>query len=220
MLDAVCYRRIVHGAALAVWSRVCPVVWLPVCEDLAYSPDIHKEVVEGDRGVAERTWHFCGHRVSHGGGAHFGLDGARAAGGGGGGAGPRRPSENYTQCEGDDAIMPLYISVLQACNCAIILFGIVITFRVREIKYKLYNESAYILLSMYTILLFGVIIVILQASNSGSRIVLFVLRSLNIIAGTLITTCAVCLPKIVYMIQGEDQFSVTFSSHSGGTQST
>jgi len=54
------------------------------------------------------AWHIRTHAHTHRTHTH-----TRAAGGGGGGAGPRRPSENYTQCEGDDAIMPLYISVLQ-----------------------------------------------------------------------------------------------------------
>jgi hypothetical protein len=73
----------------------------------------------------------------------------------------------------------------------------------------MYNESKYLVLSVYTLLCMGVIVVAIQASGAVERDALFVLRSLLIIGSVLLVVLFLFAPKVYYQVQKVGKYSVS-----------
>jgi hypothetical protein len=85
---------------------------------------------------------------------------------------------------------------------ALVISGAVFAYFIRDVTYLLYNESRYIGYALYTMLVFGILGIALQASGVVSREGLFIIRSCLLMGGTLIMVLVLFLPKIYFMAMG------------------
>jgi branched-chain amino acid transport system substrate-binding protein len=130
---------------------------------------------------------------------------------------PLRPSENYTECQQpSDVSIWAFLGLLLGKQLAVIIAGIVASFMIRNLKRVVYNETRALSFSMYNLLLFGVLVVVLNATaDSNDRELLFIITSLAILFAVGITVAAILLPKFVYMRKGKEFYDGSASTTGG-----
>jgi gamma-aminobutyric acid type B receptor len=110
-------------------------------------------------------------------------------------------TENYYECHADTSDVVL-ASLLISYVGVLVISGAVFAYFIRDVTYLLYNESRYIGYALYTMLVFGILGIALQASGVVSREGLFIIRSCLLMGGTLIMVLVLFLPKIYFMAMG------------------
>jgi ABC-type branched-subunit amino acid transport system substrate-binding protein len=117
-------------------------------------------------------------------------------------------SEDYVICAVDSTGRGFAIAAVVYCF-ALILVAMYFSFRVRNVRFVLFNESKAIAFAIYNIFVFGVLVVALVAANIGgddSSTTLAWVRSMCVILGTLITVFVLFVPKALFIRKGVEQF--------------
>jgi len=110
-------------------------------------------------------------------------------------------SKNYTRCD----INPVFITfavLLAIYNMGLMLYGVVLSWMLRNVQWTLFNESKAIAFAMYNMFFFSVLIGALEVSDAVARDTMFIVRSLGIFAGAFIAVAVLFLPKIYYICKG------------------
>src|SRR5690606_35300058 len=101
----------------------------------------------------------------------------------------------------------------------VLLAGAVLAFKIRNVNFLLYNESKFIIFSVYNVTFMMAIIVLLQGAflgdDEGTREMVFVTRSVFVLLSSLVPVCVLFLPKLYYMYKGVDPMAPSSGSGSG-----
>lgn len=124
-------------------------------------------------------------------------------------------TENYYSCQADTEDV-VFASLLVGYIGVLAISGAVFAYFIRDVTYLLYNESRYIGYALYTMLVFGILGIALQASGAVSREGLFIIRSCLLMGGTLIMVLVLFLPKLYFMMMGYSKDQSTSASMLGG----
>jgi 7 transmembrane sweet-taste receptor of 3 GCPR len=111
-------------------------------------------------------------------------------------------SENYWQCDVDTQAI-VFVSLLLSYVGVLLVAAAVIAFLVRNVRFLLYNESKYIALSIYTLIVFGALIIGIQASGAIDREANYVIRTILLLACTLLIMAFLFAPKIWFVAAGK-----------------
>jgi len=125
---------------------------------------------------------------------------------------PNRPSENYNECQEQDVSIWAFFGPLLGYNVLLALISLYLSFRVRNVDMVVFNESKEILFAVYNLLLFGTLVITLQAGTGTSREATFLIRSLCVICGVLLSVLVIMVPKLVHMKNGYNYHTKKTSS--------
>jgi cytochrome c biogenesis factor len=123
---------------------------------------------------------------------------------------PIRPSTDYVECELDSGSVGFGIAIALLVYAALLTAAaMLLSIKVWKIDRTIFNESVWILFSVYIIVIAAVVLIALQASNAVDRDALFVIRSLVLLATVFTIVCMICAPKLYYVLNGVDTMSMT-----------
>eukprot|EP00029_Vermamoeba_vermiformis_P003667 TRINITY_DN14207_c0_g1_i1.p1 TRINITY_DN14207_c0_g1~~TRINITY_DN14207_c0_g1_i1.p1 ORF type:complete len:770 (-),score=68.29 TRINITY_DN14207_c0_g1_i1:85-2394(-) len=108
---------------------------------------------------------------------------------------PHRPVYNYYECPFTNQTTGISAALI-AYNGLICVFGLAVAWKIRKLKYPVFNESKIIAFSMYNVVFFAIIVIILQFTRATGRELLYILRSTGIILGTSISVATMFLTKL------------------------
>jgi hypothetical protein len=115
-----------------------------------------------------------------------------------------RPSLNFYSCQTGRA-GTIFLAIAGTYIFFIIVVGVIMSLRIWNIPFEIYSESKYIGFAMYNLLFFFIVAIVTSlVFSSDQRIVSYVLRSLCIILGNLITMCSLFIPKMHLVQRGVD----------------
>jgi hypothetical protein len=112
-----------------------------------------------------------------------------------------RPSLNYRTCVGSQTLPFAVASIIY--HASLIIGGVLLGFLSRTIRSE-YNESKFILISMYNLTFSGLILLVLYAIQVSDRYVDFLIRSIAILWGVTATLCILFIPKIYFVVTGSN----------------
>jgi ABC-type branched-subunit amino acid transport system substrate-binding protein len=110
-----------------------------------------------------------------------------------------RPMENFRFCTSEQT-QPFAI-VLIVYKGLLICAAVVLGVWSRKVRSE-YNESKYVLISVYNITFSAIILLVLFAINVSDRYLDFLIRSVAILWGVTATLCILLIPKIYYVVTG------------------
>lgn len=110
-----------------------------------------------------------------------------------------RPILDYRVCNLDNAL-PIEV-VLIVYYGLLITTGIVFGFWSRKARSE-FNESKFILFSMYNVAFAAIILLVLFCIQVSDRSILFLIRSIAVLWGVTATLCLLLIPKIYYVTTG------------------
>jgi ABC-type branched-subunit amino acid transport system substrate-binding protein len=110
---------------------------------------------------------------------------------------PLRPALDYTQCsrEGETP----FVIILIVYNGGLIIAGVILGIWARKVVSE-YNESKYVLISMYLLTFAGLILLIVYSINITDRVVDTIIRSAAILFGVFSTVTILFMPKVHFVL--------------------
>eukprot|EP00029_Vermamoeba_vermiformis_P005650 TRINITY_DN2019_c0_g1_i1.p1 TRINITY_DN2019_c0_g1~~TRINITY_DN2019_c0_g1_i1.p1 ORF type:complete len:811 (-),score=194.85 TRINITY_DN2019_c0_g1_i1:136-2568(-) len=110
---------------------------------------------------------------------------------------PLRPALNYTQCsrEGETP----FVIILIVYNGGLIIAGVILGIWARKVVSE-YNESKYVLISMYLLTFAGLILLIVYSISITDRMVDTIIRSAAILFGVFSTVTILFMPKVHFVL--------------------
>jgi hypothetical protein len=116
---------------------------------------------------------------------------------------PDRASLDYYECQTSSGGI-VFLGLTGAYMFFILAAGGVMAIRIWNIKYEVYNESKQLGFAIYNLLFFIILAVVVSTVfDNGQREISYVLRSVCINLGNLITIAALFLPKMVILGRGD-----------------
>lgn len=109
--------------------------------------------------------------------------------------------ENYTECD-QTAVSITFTVILVVYNFCLLLYGVFLSWVLRNVQWALFNESKSIAFAMYNLFFFGALIGGLQVSDSVQRETMFIVRSALILCAVLVAVSVIFLPKIYFILRG------------------
>lgn len=132
---------------------------------------------------------------------------------------PFRPSTDYVQCELESGSVGFAFAITLLVYCALLTLGaMLMSVRVWKVDRIIFNESVWILFSVYIIVIAAVILVALQASSAVDRETLFGIRSFVIIGTVFTIVCMIFAPKAYYVRQNVTTMHTADGSTIGNRQ--
>jgi hypothetical protein len=126
-----------------------------------------------------------------------------------------RPIYDYEQCPEDGAVIGIAASLI-AYNGVLCVAGLIIAWKIRKLRYSVYNESKIIAFSMYNAAFFATLVIVLQFTQATERDLLYILRSAGIMLGTAVSVATLFVTKLT---MNREKHSNSFKS-AGFTSST
>jgi ABC-type branched-subunit amino acid transport system substrate-binding protein len=105
-----------------------------------------------------------------------------------------RPVNDYEECPTSNNVG--IAGALIAYNGVLGIGGLIIAWKIRKLRYSLYNESKIIAFSMYNAAFFAILISVLQFTKATDRELLYALRSAGIMLGTCISVLTLFISKL------------------------
>eukprot|EP01127_Copromyxa_protea_P008809 TRINITY_DN202_c0_g1_i1.p1 TRINITY_DN202_c0_g1~~TRINITY_DN202_c0_g1_i1.p1 ORF type:complete len:768 (+),score=83.14 TRINITY_DN202_c0_g1_i1:150-2306(+) len=130
---------------------------------------------------------------------------------------PLRPITDIYICEtgeGNDALIGLMVGF----SGALLFVGAFLAYRVRQVPMKVVNESRMIAISIYNLLVFSIVIVILEVSDIN-RELNYIIRSILILISALLTLILLFGTKTRARVVLSDDVTSTAGTVVGGTSS-
>eukprot|EP01122_Echinamoeba_exundans_P013345 TRINITY_DN5819_c0_g1_i1.p1 TRINITY_DN5819_c0_g1~~TRINITY_DN5819_c0_g1_i1.p1 ORF type:complete len:790 (-),score=104.43 TRINITY_DN5819_c0_g1_i1:170-2539(-) len=101
---------------------------------------------------------------------------------------PYRPHKDYLICgPSNETAFNVLLALILGYGLAIIVIGVVVSFKVRQVPIAIFDESRTINFVIYNVSFFSILLAVLRLSKVGSRDVLFAIQSVGIIICILIT---------------------------------
>lgn len=119
-----------------------------------------------------------------------------------------RPVYDYEECPIDGPVNGIAAALI-AYNGVLCIGGLVIAWKIRKLRYSLFNESKIIAFSMYNATFFATLVIILQFTKATERELLYILRSAGIILGTGISVATLFVSKLT---MSREKHSSSFKS--------
>ncbi len=110
-----------------------------------------------------------------------------------------RPAVNYKYCASAETLP--FALVLIVYKGLLIIAAVVLGFSSRKVRSE-YNESKFVLISVYNITFASLLLLVLFAINITDRYIDFVIRSVAILWAVTATLCLMLVPKIYYVVTG------------------
>lgn len=115
---------------------------------------------------------------------------------------PDRPIQNFYTCQTQPGGV-VFIGILGAYMFFIILAGGIMAIMIWNIKYEVYNESKQLGFAIYNLLFFIILAAVVSSVfDADQRVISYVLRSVCINLGTVITIGALFIPKMSIVSSG------------------
>jgi len=132
---------------------------------------------------------------------------------------PYTITQNYKLCSTGTAHYVL-LAILGFYKLVIIVIGCYLTIKIRNVPYKVYNESKVIIFSMYNLVFFAALLLVIQLIHISENDQ-FIVSSVLIILGIGITVATLFTQK-VYLYRRNEQLSSSYKSsfsHNGSNLS-
>jgi hypothetical protein len=105
---------------------------------------------------------------------------------------PYRPYRDYLICSpAKEAAFNVLLALILGYGLSIILVGVVVSFKVRQVPIAIFDESRTINFVVYNVSFFSILLTALRLSKVASREVLFAVQSIGIIVCILVTVISI-----------------------------
>eukprot|EP01122_Echinamoeba_exundans_P011377 TRINITY_DN4505_c0_g1_i1.p1 TRINITY_DN4505_c0_g1~~TRINITY_DN4505_c0_g1_i1.p1 ORF type:complete len:803 (+),score=109.75 TRINITY_DN4505_c0_g1_i1:133-2541(+) len=109
---------------------------------------------------------------------------------------PHRPYRDYYICgPGNETAFNVFLALILGYGLAIIIVGVVVSFKVRQVPIAIFDESKSINFVVYNVSFFSVLLASLRLSKVGSREALFVVQSVGIIVCVIVTVLSIFVSR-------------------------
>jgi hypothetical protein len=109
---------------------------------------------------------------------------------------PHRPYRDYYVCgPTNETAFNVFLALILGYGLAIIIVGVVVSFKVRQVPIAIFDESKSINFVVYNVAFFAVLLGSLRLSKVGSREALFVVQSVGIIVCVIVTVSSIFVSR-------------------------